>query len=353
MTAYTMEYATCTRASIVSVRAAPWSTLVEAGRIPGAGDPDRLARFVLHDPSGQRHAIRTRTTLDVLEGISLSDGRLRGIGLVAEWGVILGDADRRWDGLTLDGFENYNERSLRFDTRLTSGGHQLAVRLMGDHWTSVVQEHPSLQAAPSVRIVSDNGPTRWIDVVPGSGVAAIGDDGRVFVALDDGRMRMYASDGDVEDLRGKARVDVILDDVATHASAFGDACVLLSRRGAGTRVRWIEPTGSVRWETMVPFEAHQPAIDGGGGRVYIAGEGLAAIDNGRLTWSTSAHRLRATATTDGLAVAAGTELQFVAPDGSLVRRFVTPIAAALLTPPAIDPHGHAWVASSDQLWVTR
>lgn len=353
MMAYTTEYATSARSSLVAVRAASWTSLVETGPTPSAGNPDRLARFVLHDPSGQHHAIRTRTTLDVLGGLSIADGALRGIGLVTSWGVLLGDVDRRWDGLTLDGFENYNERSLRFDTRLTSVGHQLAARLADTHWTSVVQEHPSLQADPSVRIASHGGQRDWIDVVPGQGVAAIGEDGRVFVALDDGRLRIYAPDGDTQELRGRPRVEVALGDVPTHASAFGDACVLLSRRGAGTRVRWIDADGSARWEVEVPFDAKQPAIDGGGGRVYIAGDGLAAIDRGRLTWSNAGSLVRATATTDLLAVASGTELQLVAPDGSLVHRLVTPIAAALLTPPAIDPRGHAWVASSDQLWVTR
>jgi hypothetical protein len=74
-----------------------------------------------------------------------------------------------------------------------------------------------------------------------------------------------------------------------------------------------------------------------------------------VVWATPATSpLRATAYGDGsLAVCADTQLQLVASTGAIVRTAVTPLAATLLTPPAIDPAGHVWVASSDRLWVTR
>jgi hypothetical protein len=92
---------------------------------------------------------------------------------------------------------------------------------------------------------------------------------------------------------------------------------------------------------------------GGGGRLYAAGNGLAALDDGKLSWSrvydTPAF---VTSFEDGsLAVAHGSTLEIIERDGKLIQTF--DLEAPLLTQPAIAGDGSVWMASNDTLFAVR
>ena len=104
----------------------------------------------------------------------------------------------------------------------------------------------------------------------------------------------------------------------------------------------------------VPFEVLQPPVDGGAGRIYLLGNGFAAVQDGHLLWSKpSSTMILGTAFAGGeLALATGPELRIVARDGSIRQSLRTdgePIAA----PPAIASDGAVWVATNKALYVAR
>jgi hypothetical protein len=99
----------------------------------------------------------------------------------------------------------------------------------------------------------------------------------------------------------------------------------------------------------------QPAIDGGEGLVYLAGDGIAAVDKGAVVWSTrSSAAWSATAFGDGtLAVSAGDRLRIVGRDGAVKRELAAPDGAVFVTPPAVGADGAVWIASAAALYVAR
>lgn len=99
----------------------------------------------------------------------------------------------------------------------------------------------------------------------------------------------------------------------------------------------------------------QPPIDGASGRVYIAGDGFDALDEGFSVWSISpGKRVRATAFGDGgVALTRGDTLQIRDRGGSILVTVTTPDADELVTPPAIASDGSIWVASRTTLYVAR
>jgi hypothetical protein len=112
------------------------------------------------------------------------------------------------------------------------------------------------------------------------------------------------------------------------------------------------PDGAERLVLELPFTVRQPAIDGGGGRVLVAGDGLAALDGDEIVWQReSALPGFATAYGDGsVAFAAGRELVILDRDGREIERHELPEDELVFTPPAIGADGSVWLATGKALY---
>ncbi len=61
----------------------------------------------------------------------------------------------------------------------------------------------------------------------------------------------------------------------------GNRIVSINQSGTWrTRIELLTIQGKESWRADVDWPVRQPAIDGGGGRVYVAGDRLAALDDG-------------------------------------------------------------------------
>jgi len=111
-----------------------------------------------------------------------------------------------------------------------------------------------------------------------------------------------------------------------------------------------------RWHTNeLSWAVRQPPIEGGGNRIYLAGDGLAAIDGGSIVWEKQSDvPMFATAFSDGsLVVAQHARLLFIDRDGKERASLETPDHETLVTPPAPSSDGSIWVASAEHLYVAR
>ncbi|MFN0252898.1 MAG: hypothetical protein ACKV2T_38850 [Kofleriaceae bacterium] len=347
---YVTEYGTSARSSRSDARPRAYTQITQVTALRDDAQP----AFVHLDPTGQHVAIRDAEGLLVDARQRLGPGAFRSMAFLTEWGAILGRWEMRWDGKTLEGRDDHTEQVPKFPVAIAQG-YQLAARWTRERWTSVGQQVGGFDVRTVVaihsRVDDDN---EWVTVLPGTGAAAIADDGRVVVGMEDGLVRVYAAHGDAGDsMRGASSRELSIGEAVHAVSAIGMGAVVLSERATATGVRFIDDT--VVWSADVAFTAHQPAIDGGDGRVYIAGDGLAAIDRGAIAWSNpSVVPTRATAFADGtLAVCRGPGLQILARDGSIVQQLATSDGATIMTPPAIGPDGSIWFATPTHLCVTR
>jgi hypothetical protein len=187
----------------------------------------------------------------------------------------------------------------------------------------------------------------------GTGCGAIGGDGRIVVALADKRLVVYdgraAGDGPLT-----PSITVTLDAVATDLSVVEGGVALLSGPPEARTLHLLTAAGREAWRVAAPFAVAAPPIDAGKGRVYLAGAGLAAAEDGKILWSTPAPRVFVTALADGRALAAvGAELRLVNRDGTIAGRLRAPGGDELVTPPAVAADGTAWVASAKSLFFAR
>lgn len=95
-------------------------------------------------------------------------------------------------------------------------------------------------------------------------------------------------------------------------------------------------------------------LEGGSGRIYLLGNGFAAIENGHVLWAKRSPALMlGTAFAGGeLAIVTGAELRIVGRDGVTRQSFRTD-GERIATPPAIAPDGSVWVATDKALYVAR
>lgn len=138
----------------------------------------------------------------------------------------------------------------------------------------------------------------------------------------------------------------------------GDSSLARDTEGEQSWSTWLlvlDKDGRDRWTADVPWAVRQPPIDGGNGRVYLAGDRLEAFDTGASMWSLSdGKRVRGTAFADGgIAITRGTTLQVYARDGQKLASFDTGDGEELITPPAIASDGSIWAASAAHLYVAR
>jgi len=192
----------------------------------------------------------------------------------------------------------------------------------------------------------------WYRRISGYGVAAIAEDFTAFVALDSHKLQVFAPRGDEQDQAIlEAEDDVGM--VARWISLIDAHVMLLAAEGSGTRLRAFTKKALPVYSLTVPFEVLQPAVAGAGKRVYLAGKGLAALDDGKLTWRhESSEPLYVSSFEDGsLAVANGKRLDFLKPDGTIDQSF--PTEEPLVAPPAIAGDGSVWAASATALYMAR
>ena len=398
---YVTEFASPARTSRVAASVKSFTALTQVAELSVTPSGTRKqARFIHLDPQGKHVLVRYAGGLEVLgtdgtpQGQGLADRGGQALALATDWGVILGDGDRRWDGSTFDGYPSYQEKSPRFVVDLPAGGTALAARFEPTRWTSVVQSIDSRVSQLEVVVRSEMlrpGDDYWRDrdywrhAIPGRGSAAIGDDGRIVVVMDDGQMLVFSAGGDTKDHSGHPRLDVPLlgkgaGEQAYFVGTIGPSAVVFSARDVpdadmtepydrvsrterdrpfklrwSTVARWVDAKGHVAWKAEVPFEARQPPVDGADGRVYVVGQGLAALQDGAVVWSTrSSALMMATAFGDGtLAVSVGAELRIVARDGVIRQQLRTPDGEPIATPPAIAADGAVWLATKTHLYVAR
>ena len=129
--------------------------------------------------------------------------------------------------------------------------------------------------------------------------------------------------------------------------------MVIAPEGAGSKLMAFTGDTTPVFSASVPFETLQPAIAGRGKRVYLAGHGLAALDDGKVTWmQASEDPLYVSSFEDGsLAVATGQRLDFLKPDGTVAQTFNT--EEPLVAPPAIAGDGSVWAASAEALYIAR
>jgi hypothetical protein len=126
------------------------------------------------------------------------------------------------------------------------------------------------------------------------------------------------------------------------------------------KTRWssvvlmVDGEGRQMWQAHIPWGIRQPPIDGGEGRVIVAGDGIACIVDGEEKWRTDGGLVRATAFGDGaIAITIGPSLKILDSEGKPVCSLETPNQEILETPPAIASDGSIWVASATHLYVAR
>jgi len=275
----------------------------------------------------------------------------------------------------------WSSEVVAFDDRVFVGGSPVT---WGEHSKAIDDEHSGANPRALVRRIENElfavvfaGPTHsaqipqppkvfiqggrrarsapsadWRAVSPGRAVAAIGTDFTAFLALDNGKLQVWpphaGSDG-MAILGAERNVGV----TAKWISLVGAHVMLLAPEGAGYRLLAFTTKTAPVYSLTVPFEVLQPAIAGAGDRVYLAGKGLAAIDNGKITWShLSPEPIYASSFEDGsLALATGKRLDFVKPDGTIDQSFNAD--EPLVAPPATAGDGSVWAASAEALYLAR
>ena len=185
------------------------------------------------------------------------------------------------------------------------------------------------------------------------GIGAISTDWHTVLVLDNGDLQVHGPE--YTDRGPLLYVKRSLGLRAAHLSLAPPLIVVLSYENDGTRVLGLDGLGVEQWSVFVNIKAEQPAIDGGNGRLFIAGNGLAALQDGSVLWShPDPNVTKATAFEDGaLAVSAGPELRLMTRDGTIKQVFRTEDNEPIETPPAIASDGSIWVASAKQLYVLR
>lgn len=184
--------------------------------------------------------------------------------------------------------------------------------------------------------------------------AAIGADDSPVVVMADRSLHVFSRDPDgTEQHLPAATRTRTLPFAPAQLSLVPPFIMLTEKTAAGTKLHALRGDGAEAWSVAVPWAVRQPPIDGGQGRVYLVGHGLATIDHGELTSLVPSELpLYATAFADGsLAVVAGKELRLLTRAGKLDGKLEA--LEPLLTPPAIAGDGSVWVASGEAVYIAR
>jgi hypothetical protein len=283
------------------------------------------------------------------------DGAVRSLPFMTDTGIILSPTDVRWDGTSA----TQEAQRILYERAIDEEGEQIAVSLQDGRWIVVTQERATRHGDEGLHVYSASLTDKhaiWLARLLGRAAGAIAADGRVVLATATGRLMVYSAGGDPKTNEGVVAVDVPLDPPASFVSAIAPGFVALATPAAGTtHATGLDDAGKVVWKADVPFAAKQPAVDGGDGRTYVVGNGLAALRGGAVLWSARSDTpMSATAFADGsLAVCVGALLRILDAEGHVKAELPTPDRDAILTPPAIGPDGAVWVATRKSVLVAR
>ena len=379
MASYVTNHGSSARDGRVAV---PFYGLVALARVcdPGGTSP----RHVLVSPSGERVAVDhgERYAFFTASGVPTHSGEKFALDAITARDdlCLVGGYEVAWDGT--------HARWLA-STGITDGGTQRAFWDDGEMVIAVVTVPGSRYTASlpvlGIRALRFDDPERreraihWSAEIREAGCAAVAPDGRVAVALEGGRFTVYDRDGDGSK-HALARVDVGLANAPYDLAVIEDGYVLLSAvpRDDGeawddgraeswrrlvapwtcrsrwlTRVQRLDAAGRETWSVVVPFEVLQPPVDATRGRVYVAGNGFAALEDGEVAWDTgTSQRTHASAFLEGsAAITFGNTLRVVKRDGLIRRTFQVPEGETFGTPPAIASDGAVWAATAQSLYV--
>lgn len=228
------------------------------------------------------------------------------------------------------------------------------------HLTSLRAPHSAPTAAgvrlevQSQRAAGERHEMVLTHTLDGDGGGAIGPDGRAVLFSRAGKVVSFSF---ASTPAGAREVDtqLALSPVDLSITSAGWAFVAAATPDGKSAVTVVSPAGRVLWTATAPFVAAGPPIDGGAGRLYLAGGGLAALEAGRVLWaSASATPVRAVAFSDGsLAMTVGAELRLVSREGALRATLRAPDGATFSGRPGIGPDGAVWVASASALYVAK
>lgn len=180
---------------------------------------------------------------------------------------------------------------------------------------------------------------------------------RRFAIIDPDRPRGPSNDG--------VLASALIEFIPTYLSAAGGDYVLLKNEGKSikrriipddrTEILALDHEAQIAYRNHVNFPVSEPAIDGGGSRIYLVGRGLAALDDGMITWEwTWPETSFATAFEDGsLALTRGGALIILSRDGEVMSELHTEGDAAIITQPAPASDGSVWFATEKHLYVAR
>jgi len=369
-------HASSARSGRVAVPPRTYSTLealASLGEGPFAGLP---ARFLDLSPRGNQLIVERPGAQSGFDVRRQSGELILARKIVSAGSHALAEDDRFYvDG---KGYKWSRETDTDYEPTLNPGGEALATAVLNGKIRAVVASpggalqhlppEPDYTRAEMNRLSGGNAAMRvgWYFMAHEPGVAAIDASGQTVIALPSGRLTVLLPEG-TDQNEAVAALDVSIEANATDLSIVppfvmvlyggGDAGVLARRRSeafpSGSRLDALRGDGSLAWSVRVPFLARQPPIDGNG-RVYLVGLGVAAIDlEGKMLWlNPSPVPVRASAFADGtLALARGSELQIMAPDGSV--RQTLRAGEELTSFPAIGPDASVWVASAKTLYVAR
>lgn len=358
MKSYVTQFAGGTNGARVDAKPRSYGSLVAVADMSAGAAP----RLVVVDPAGEHAAVERDRVVDILykggvvrRSAIADEGVVRSLPFATDQGVILAPVDVRWDGSSA----TQEAQRIVYARAIDEEGAQLAVSLQGGRWIVASQERATRHREEGVHVSSASLTDKrafWMGALPGRAVAAIAADGRVVLGTAEGHLVVYAADGDPRTNEGVVAVDVALERPASFVSAIAPGVVALAVTAAGaTRATGLDDAGKVVWTADVPFAARQPAIDGGEGRTYVVGDGLAALRGGAVLWSARADApMSATAFGDGtLAVCVGAALRIVDAEGHVRSELQTPDRDPILTPPAIGPDGAVWIATRKSVLVTH
>lgn len=262
---------------------------------------------------------------------------------------------------------------------------QLSVSLSAERFITAVQSLPA-RDEPEIWLESrgcgsePSDDLGWRTRVAGEGIAAIDSQGRTAVAAAR-TLKVYAVEGEgrrgVVSFEGPLREHTYRLGAGMPESSAAWIVLAASEQGDPVpadrplrphwrphmtlRQRWhtvvdaLDSEGAPLWSQTLPFDVLQPAIWGGGERLYFVGRGIAATDEGALSWNKPSETpMAASAFGDGsLAVAVGAALWILNAQGKREQTFEVPGGERIVSQPAIGAEGSVYVATATKIYRLR
>jgi hypothetical protein len=355
---YGTPYASPARSSRV------WRPFRGLSTLSRLADVEGEPHFVLLEASGTRVTIDYGEHFEVLGVADPSQRTRKGkvggdVVFLFPDGYVSGGAVTHFDPV-LD-----EDGKLVFSTGISAGARTWAASFDGTRWVSVASIAPTrTRPTMALAVFADirfspprtTSRTLWSEKLEPDGCGAIAGDGRVVVAQESGRFAVYGPEARAGTIRGVVQVDVPLSARPIDLAVLEDGYAVLVDSGRGrNELRLLGSDGREVWRVPSPVATSAPPIDGGGGRLYLGGGGIAAIERGGVAWArTSPLPHMATAFGDGaLAVTAGRELLVLGRDGATLFALAVEEGESFRTPPAIGADGSVWAATERALYVAR